>query len=301
MTDPRHPTGALPATDPRDDTAREARHVLLRDLLGAYADGELPAETASQIEAHLVGCAHCRLELDVHDALRQRLAAEPTPAAPAALRARIAAAVAAAPLAASPTLPAAVPRRAARRRVAIASAAMVLVALSAGGLAWRARLAPEPPLRVLAGAAIAVPLLRDVVADFRRVAAGDLPGRARDLDGVRAAVPFAVAPLQVAELRLLGAWTTDLAGEPAAVLAYRWDDRLLLQYIVSEERFFRAPAVRAAVAGGHHAGAADGARAVVAWPTAAAGVVVVSEVSLERLAAALSAARLAGRPDGGAH
>jgi hypothetical protein len=172
--------------------------------------------------------------------------------------------------------------------------------LGAGGLAWRARVADDVPLRPVVGAVAGVPLLRDVVADFRRVAAGDLPGRARDLDGVRAAVPFPVAPLQSDRLRLLGAWTTDLAGEPAAVLAYRWDDRLLLQYIVSEERFFRAPAVRAGVAGGHVAGAVDGAQAVVAWPAAAAGVVVVSDVALERLAAVLAAARLAGPPAGGA-
>jgi anti-sigma factor RsiW len=284
VTDPRHPTGALPATDPRDAAAREARHVLLRDLLGAYADGELPAETASQIEAHLVGCARCRRELDVHDAVRQRLAAQPTAAASPALRARIVDAVAAAPTAASPVAPAALPRRGIRLGAAIAAA----VVLSAGGLTWRARLAPEPPLRTLAGAAIGVPLLRDVVADFRRVAAGDLPGRARDLDGVRAAVPFAVAPLQVAELRLLGAWTTDLAGEPAAVLAYRWDDRLIVQYIVPDQLFFRHPAIRSGAASHQPVGATDGAVGVVAWPLAAAGSLLVGDVPPDRLVGALA-------------
>ncbi|GLC26774.1 zf-HC2 domain-containing protein [Roseisolibacter agri] len=298
MTDPRHPIGplgALPATDPRDDAAREARHALLRDLLAAYGDGELPAETASQIEAHLVGCERCRRELDVHDSVRRRLGSEPTASASPALRARIAAAVAATPIPAPVVAPA--PRRG--LRVAVAAAA-VLAALATGGLAWRARVAPDVPLQRVAATVAAVPLLHDVVADFRRVAAGDLPGRARDLDGVRAAVPFPVAPLQSDRLRLLGAWTTDLAGEPAAVLAYRWNDRLLLQYIVSEERFFRAPAVRASVAGGHVAGAVDGAQAMVAWPAAAAGVVVVSDVALERLAAVVVAARVAGLPAGGA-
>lgn len=298
MTGPRPPIGARPADDPRDEAAREARHDVLRDLLAAHADGELPAETASQIEAHLVGCARCRRELDVHDVVRRRLAGEATPAASPQLRARIAAAVAAAPPPPPEQAPA--PVRGSRARLAVAMVAAV-AALSAGTLAVRARGAPDVALRPVAGAVAGVPLLRDVVADFRRVAAGDLPGRARDLDGVRAAVPFAVAPLQAAELRLLGAWTTDLAGEPAAVLAYRWDDRLVLQYIVSEERFFRAPAVRAGVAGGHLAGAVDGAQAVVAWPAAAAGVVVVSDVALERLAAVLAAARLAGSPAGGAH
>ncbi|MDF1506517.1 hypothetical protein, partial [Roseisolibacter sp. H3M3-2] len=133
-----------------------------------------------------------------------------------------------------------------------------------------------------------------------RVAAGELPGRARDLDAVRLAVPFAVEPLRARDLRLLAAWTTDLGGEPAAVLAYRWDDLLVLQYIVSEERFFRAPAVRAAVAAGHAALARDGARAVAAWPTARAGTLLVGEVAPQRLVELLAAAREAEREGGGA-
>ena len=46
---------------------------VLIDLLGAYADGELPPETTSQIDAHLVGCVRCRRELAVHRAMRRRL------------------------------------------------------------------------------------------------------------------------------------------------------------------------------------------------------------------------------------
>jgi hypothetical protein len=145
-----------------------------------------------------------------------------------------------------------------------------------------------------------VPLVRDVLADHARVTAGELPGRARDLDAVRLAVPFAVEPLRARDVRLLGAWTTQLGGEPAAVLAYRWDDLLVLQYVVSEERFFRAPAIRAAVAAGHAAVAASGARALAAWPTAAAGSLLVGEVAPRRLAALLAAERLAEREGGGA-
>ena len=52
--------GAQPHERPDTDDVREARHQVLATLLGAYADGELPAETASQIDAHLLGCARCR-------------------------------------------------------------------------------------------------------------------------------------------------------------------------------------------------------------------------------------------------
>jgi hypothetical protein len=123
-----------------------------------------------------------------------------------------------------------------------------------------------------------------VVADYRRVAAGDLPGRARDLAAVRAAVPFPLEPLRGRELRLLGAWTTSLAGEPAAVLAYRWDDRLVLHYVVSEHLFFRHPAVRAAVADGRLLAAVDGAQSLVGWPEAAAGSLLVGDASVRQLA-----------------
>src|ERR671939_655955 len=41
--------------DPAERAAREAQHQLLIDLLGAYADGELPPETTSQLDAHPAG------------------------------------------------------------------------------------------------------------------------------------------------------------------------------------------------------------------------------------------------------
>jgi anti-sigma factor RsiW len=308
VSDRLRPRSALPAGDPHDAAAREERHRVLIDLLGAYADGELPSETASQIDAHLVGCARCRRELDVHETMRRRLAAEPPAAASPALRARIAAAVAAAPapVAASAIAPS-VARRAVestteRRWMALAVAALLSVA--AGAAVWRVRAdGPDArtaramrPLPTTAG----VPLLRDVVADYRRVVAGDLPGRARDLGAARGAVPFAVEPLRAPALRLLGVWTTDLGGEPAAVLAYRWHDALVLQYVVSEERFFRAPALRSAVAAGHVAGATDGAQHVVAWPTDAAGTVLVADLPLDALAVTLRTERVANQPAGSA-
>src|ERR671915_968252 len=77
--------------------AREERHQVIIELLGAYADGELPPETTSQIDAHLIGCVRCRRDLAMHQAVRRRLGVEPPLAAPPALRDRIAAAVVATP------------------------------------------------------------------------------------------------------------------------------------------------------------------------------------------------------------
>lgn len=304
MTD-HSPLAAGRGELPAERESREARHQLLIDLLGAYADRELPPETTSQLDAHLVGCERCRRELAVHHALRDRLGAEPLVAAPPAFRDRIAASVAAIPRPVAP--PAAAPSLVAThlaRRVIIAAgaiAAIVILALAARVVVARttAPLAHGAPAARVLAAPGAVPLVRDVLADYRRVTAGDLPGRARDLDAVRSAMPFPITPIRAGNLRLLAAWTTDLAGEPAAVLAYRWDDRIVVQYLVSEERFFHHPEIRAAVAGGRVLESIDGAQGIVAWPTAAAGTLLIGDMTPTRLAP-LAGAALANAVERGA-
>jgi anti-sigma factor RsiW len=267
-----------------EEAARESRHEVLRELLGAYADRELPPETVAQIDAHLVGCAECRRGLEVHHSLRARLAVEPPAAASPAFRARIAAAIDAAPIP--------VPSRVADARVApaprmvwlVASGwivAMILalaLAVTSGSMS-----AFTPASRALATPVHDVPLLGAMVDDYARVSRGDLPGRARDLDAVRAAVSFPVEPLHAQNLRLLAAWTTDVRGEPAAVLAYRLDDRLLVQYLVAEDVFFQHPAIRAAIADHHLLRATDGDRTVVAWPDSTTGTVLVGNIPPESL------------------
>jgi anti-sigma factor RsiW len=280
---------------PAERAAREERHQVLIELLAAYADGELPPETTSQIDAHLVGCARCRRDLAVHQAVRRRLGVEPPVAAPPALRERIAAAVAATPVAAP--VPTARPLRASRR------VAATLVALGTIGTAvWigvsGSDSAEAPALGRLAASPASVPLIRGVLADYRRVTAGDLPGRARDLETVRGAVPFPVEPLRASGLSLLAAWTTELEGEPAAVLAYRWDDRIVLQYLVAESRFFQHRDVRQAVTDGRLLAASDGGQGIVAWPAQATGSLLVGDLEPERLANLAVADLLVRRVDG---
>jgi anti-sigma factor RsiW len=296
MSDQRRPFAPDHGPDFADEAAREQRHGVLIELLGAYVDGELPIETVSQIDAHLLGCARCRRDVAVQESLRGRLAVEPPAVASPALRNRIASALDAVP---APTLdPVTVgdvgdvgdvvvgdtaPRRhslpwPARLGWGVALA----IALLAGARQWSVRAASD--VQTLAAPAASVPLFDAVLADYRRVTAGDLPGRARDLAAVRDAVPFPVEPLHAASLRLLAAWTTDLRGEPAAVLAYRQGDRVVVQYIVSDDAFFRDPRVRRAVAERHLLAASDGAQGLVAWPAAASGLLLVGDVSPRVLA-----------------
>jgi len=285
--------------DPAERAARENQHQVLIDLLGAYADGELPPETRSQIDAHLVGCVSCRRELAVHRAMRRRLGVEPPVAAPPALRERIVAAIAATPVPVPVTV--ARPRRFAmlRRPVVLGGLATVVVA-GAVGATVLVRHSAAPALAPLAASVTSIPLLQDALTDYRRVVAGDLPGRARDLDAVRSAVPFPIEPLRSSAVRLLAAWTTELGQDPAVVLAYRWDDRIVLQYVVSEQRFFQHPALRQAVAGGGLLAAHDGAQGIVAWPTSSAGALLIADVPPEKLRALGTAALLAGKVARGA-
>jgi anti-sigma factor RsiW len=283
MTDAPLHFGAQPHERPGDDKAREARHQVLTTLLGAYTDGELPPETSSQIDAHLLGCARCRREVEMHGVLRARLGHEPTVVASAGLRERIVQQIAiTAPERATPaaTLPMAAWRR---RGVQVAVAGLLCVTALASVVAGRATRADTP--RLAAVSATAVPLFTQVLADYRRVTAGDLPGRARDLDAVRAAVPFAIEVLPGTSARLLAAWSTDLGGEPAAVLAYRWRDQLVLQYLIGEPAFFRYPGMRTPLAAGDLITSTSGEQGVVAWAAPESGVVLVGDVAPVELAA----------------
>jgi anti-sigma factor RsiW len=281
--------------EPGESAKREAQHRVLIDLLGAYADRELPPETTSQIEAHLIGCGRCRRELAVHHAVRGRLGYEPPVAAPPALRARIASAIAATPL---PR-----PRASLRWRTwisALVGSVVLAMCIVATALIARSTRPTSGDVVVVPISPSAVPLLRDVLADYRRVTAGDLPGRGRDLDVVRDAVPFPVEPLRGPDVRLVAAWTADLAGEPAAVLAYRRGDRIVLEYLVPEDRFFRHSEVRRAVSDAHLLGSSADRQGLVAWPTRTAGAILVGDLSPDQLAKIVAADLLARRVDRGA-
>ncbi len=277
--------GAQPHERPDNDEAREARHQVLATLLGAYADAELPPETASQIDAHLLGCARCRREVELHTAVHARLTREPFVAASPALRDRIIQEIAQARVlmtaAETPT------HRGWWRSTTVrigAALAIAAVAMAFGVSRVRAVAQPARSATAMLNAAT-VPLFATILEDYRRVTASDLPGRARDLDAVRAAVPFPVQPLRAAGASLLAAWSTDLHGEPAAVLAYRWHDRLLLEYLVAEPVFFRHPSVRTPVAAGEAVAARDGAQGLLAWAAPESGAILVGDVSPDELLA----------------
>lgn len=292
MSDPRMPSTSSPHDLPAEEARREERHQLLATLLGAFADGELPAETASQIDAHLLGCPRCRRELLVQRTLRLRLEQEPLATASAALRARITSTIAATPApqwelvaeTAERVTPTPRTNWGVFRRVTgapVVAGVVLGLALVALGARWLTERNGAPPASIVS--ASSVPLFSAALADYRRVMRGDLPGRARDLAAVRDAMPFPVQTLQAPGLRLLAVWTTSLNGEPAAVLAYRWNEHVVLQYLVSELQLYRPAELRTAFASGYGLGARDGSQRVLAWPESAWGSLVIAEIALDRL------------------
>jgi anti-sigma factor RsiW len=290
--------GAWRWNDPAQEAERQQRHEVLIDLLGAYVDGELPAETASQLDAHLVGCARCRREVQLQHSLRAHLARVPVEPATPRLRDGLLAAIATTPSTSisppgvgrpfvEPT-PAVLPAPRNRRLVTlIVALTVVLLAIAGWGISSVRDRAPSVAVTALDAPARSIPLLAEAVADYQRVSASDLPGPARDLAAVRAATGLPVEPISNPAVRLIGAWTTTLGGETVAVLAYRWDDRTIVQYIVPDQLFFRHPALRSAAAAHRAVTVADDTLGIVAWPVAAAGAVLVGDGSPERLLGAL--------------
>lgn len=265
---------------PATDAEREAQHGVLASLLAAYTDGELPAETTSQIDAHLLGCARCRREVEVQRTLGARvrdLSASAPQVDVSGAEQRLRARLAALPHTTMPEVRPTVQRpRHIVRLVLIGCVALLLLAITV--LATRGSWAAAGTAKGTVTVA-SVPLLGEVARDYARTMSSELPGRARDLDAVREAMPFAVEPLHVDGLRLLATWTTVLGGQPAAVFAYRWDDRIVLQYVLAEELLFRSPEVRASLAASGLAATGDGRPALIAWALPEAGSVLVGEVT----------------------
>ena len=120
--------------------------------------------------------------------------------------------------------------------------------------------------------------------DFKRVASSSLP-QGPELAAVESQVPFSVPALTAPHMRLIGAWTTTIDGLPAAALAYRCHDRLVVQYVVPEHGFFRPARVRQAVAASGLYAVGEGKIHAVGWPGRDNGSFLVGEFTAPELAA----------------
>ncbi|HET7469580.1 MAG TPA: zf-HC2 domain-containing protein [Gemmatimonadales bacterium] len=265
-------------------------------LLGAYADDELPPEMRREVEAHLTECGRCVQELRVHMALRQRLQAEKGVLEPSDALMRLEAYVARLGRDAREQRASAVPigpgKRSRLRHPLAAWGGWLVAASLAAVWALGPRRAPGQgmagmsmgPLTPVAVDSIPESIADAALHDFKRVASEALP-QGPELTAVESQVPFSVPALTAPHMRLLGAWTTTIDGVPAAALAYRCHDRLVVQYVVAEHVFFRPPRVRQAIAASGLYAAGEGKLHAVGWPGRDNGSFLVGEFTAPELAA----------------
>jgi len=253
---------AQPEESQRDEATLQ--HARVRELVAAFADGELVREESREVEEHLRTCAGCRRELALQQDIARALSREPTPGASVSLRRRIGWV--------------GEPERSPSRRWswswATAAAAMV-AAIFAGTLAV---MHPGVPDR----APGEIPLLRDALADCSRVMGRNFPRKA-DLAALSASVPFPVRTLVQPDAELFSTWKTTLAGAPAAGLAYRWRGIVVVQYAMATEMIGREPEVARALSGGGFYTAVHSAQSVVAVLEGGSATVVIAETSPEQL------------------
>jgi anti-sigma factor RsiW len=279
-----------------DRLAGEGRHRTTVGLIGAYLDEEVSPDVRREVESHLQQCDECRRELRIQLALKARLAAEEPADLPAAmlerLRSHMQALSSTGPERGAPGVRHQSGSATASRLRGIVSWSGWLVAASLAALwIWGPHRSPSQgmgmsmgPLTPVAVDSVPEPIATAALQDFRRVAASALP-QGPHLAAVQAEVPFSVPALHSAHMRLIGSWTTEINGEPAAVLAYRCHDRLVVQYVVAEPVFFRPPRVRRAIASSGLYAAGDGKIHAVAWPGTDSGSFLVGEFTAAELAA----------------
>jgi anti-sigma factor RsiW len=265
-------------------------------LLGAYADDELTPEGRREVDAHLAECAQCVQELRVQTALKRRLRAEADTLEPSDALSRLKDHVGRLGHDAPEQLPLAVNRGATKRSVLqhpfvtwsgwlIAASLAALWALGprrpAGQGMGGMSMGPLVPVSV---DSVPEPIADAALHDFKRVARAALP-QGPELEAVESQVPFSVPALKAPHMRLIGAWTTTIDSVPAAVLAYRCHDRLVVQYVVPEHVFFRPPRVRQAIAASGLYAAGEGKIHAVGWPGHDNGSFLVGEFAAAELAA----------------
>lgn len=266
-------------------------HDAFAELLAAYLDEELAQDERVRLDGHLQDCGACRRELAAQTAVRARLNREAESLVASELTERVMSRLS---HLARPVEAAAPVKSGARAAFLSWGGWLVAAGLAA---VWIYTGVKEPKAQGMSmggmamGPAVAVsidsqpgPISGSVLTQFRDMNQSDLPSSS-DLARLKQTLPFGVPALHSPHMRLISAWTTELDGEPAAAIAYRCHDRLVIQYVVSEKHFFRHPQVRSAIARQGLYAASNGSATTVAWPDLDSGSFLVGQFTAAELAA----------------
>ena len=260
-------------------------HAAFAEMLAGYVDDELTPEDRARVEAHVPECLTCRAELRAQTVLRGRLMKESASSASSDLASRVMARIAAGPPAEAD--PIAGPSR---RQVLITWGGWAAAAAIGGVSVWLNQRKPAGMSMTMAPTGpvtldqVPGPVSTAILESFREVNEDILPA-GTDLEQLHRELQFTVPALQAPHMRLISAWVTRVHGEPAAALAYRCHDRLVMQYVISEKQFFRQPQVRHAIASQGVYATAAGPLTTIAWPGTDNGSFLVGEFSASDLVA----------------
>ena len=161
-----------------------------------------------------------------------------------------------------------------RRWAAPAVAAMLVFGIGSATLLMRRGETSRP--------FAAIPVLRDAVADCRRVTGRNFPRKA-DLGALAEAVPFPVHPLDRQDAELFSTWKTTLAGSPAAGLAYRWRGIVVVQYTLPGDVIRRQPDVGEALSISGYYAASQLGRGIVALVADGSGMLLMADAPPDEL------------------
>ncbi len=259
----------------------------LADKIGAHLDGELDTLAHTEAERSLQEHTLLRREAALQQAIREQLTAAPTEDAPPALRRRIETALKDTPTEPQPSSPLqgtinhveSIKSRIFPKGSLLPWLGWAVAATQAIVMVWWINTAPITPQ--------GAPMVASALTDYRITVAHGLPATdSVDLSRIQSLMPFPVETLNLPDGELMGAWPTEIQGEPAAALAYRINNQIVVQYIVSEPLFFRQDVVRQAVADSGRYLTTDNHESLLAWPGTGSGNLLVGtlpESMLEKL------------------
>jgi len=243
-------------------------HLRLQDLLAGYADDVLDSQEKAMVEAHLAGCAACRNDVARQRALSRRLSAIPAPRLSAEFHERLDRALTAAqPEGRQSSWWSERWRRFTRSAPRASGAGFRSWAWVSGWVVSAALVIAMVAPTLFPADEGHIPMVRDVLAQYRQMAATTFPASAR--------LRSARLPADWKNAHLLATWKTAVGGAPAQGFALRSGHSIVFQYRIDEAVFFRNPEVREAVAVAGSYQARSRNMRVLAVPLRDAGLLVV--------------------------
>ena len=249
-----------PATD---ENTWDSLHLEIQAMLAGYVDDMLDSLQKSIVDAHLAGCEACRADIVRQASIIQRLNKMTVTRMTAQQHQRIDHALDVAPQSRKPDPSNTLGfmqnlwQKFQQPSVGITgwglALALLLMILNPN---WSVSTQPD------------VPMVKDVLAEYRHITEMSLPVSNKSMDNI----PPAIWP----NARVLASWKTKIGGANAEAFAIRTGNKVVLQFRVDEAVFFHNPAVRQAIANQGSYRVNNSELEVLALPLKDAGLLMVA-------------------------